>query len=345
MAQLLRIRDWQRADDPARVLAAKREKPIFAAQMKMFRAIREAMGGDHVGNLLERHDLNGLMAVLRHPDVIASMNAGFAPIAETKTMAGAGAMAALTEKIRARIVRKAAEESLGALVPYDPLDQAAPLMAQRQRYIQAIIGDRAEVMQRSILNALRSGIDPRGVQIALQQVIGLTPRQAEAVANFRRLLEAGDRAALQRALRDPKFDAEVARAIANGDTLSKDRIDRMVERYAENQLANRAATIAETEAQQMAVTGIRDAYVDAINGGKLLDSEVVRRWQTAMDERVCAVCLSIPIMNPNGVGVMQPYLSIEGPIMFPTVHPRCRCSEEYETDLTRLSESPWPFNV
>lgn len=345
MAQLLRPRDWQKIDDPARKLAESRETRIKAAMMAMFRGVKAVVGSKSVLADLERHDLNGALGVLKHADLIAAVNAAHEPIGGVFVDAARGQAQMLNDRIRVRRIAKAGEEELfGALVAYDPLENSAPLMAQRLRFQQLILGDRLEVMQRVILDALRHGIDPRGVQLALEQVIGLTPKQAEAVMNYRRLLEAGDRDALRRALRDKRFDPTVLRAIAGEADLTKAQIDAMVERYAERMLAHRAETIATTSAMQSAVDGIREAYTGAVKAGKLLDAEVRRFWQTAMDERVCPVCISIPLMNPNGVGVEEPYLSIEGPIIAPLVHPRCRCSEEYEADLTRLSESPWPFN-
>ena len=55
----------------------------------------------------------------------------------------------------------------------------------------------------------------------------------------------------------------------------------------------------------------------------------------------CPICAFIPILNADGVGVFQPYLSPIGPIMAPTVHPRCRCSERYTADLSRVLETPF----
>src|SRR6185437_5791223 len=89
--------------------------------------------------------------------------------------------------------------------------------------------------------------------------------------------------------------------------------------------------------------GIRDAYKQAIESGRLYDSEVKRSWQTAGDELVCIICSTIPLMNAGGIGALRPYLSIEGPLEGPPAHPRCRCSEKWVADLTRVTETPFPY--
>lgn len=325
MASLLTADDFQPNDDPAATLADAREARIKAAVLAALAALIDAFGGSTVADLIARNDFYGLLRILRHSDVIATMTAGFGPIGTTYTGAG----------------KQAANENFGGLIVYDPLQAAAPLMAQRQQYIDAILGQSREVLKQTIMSSLRYGMDPEGVQIALRNVIGLTPRQAKAVANFRALLENGDSAALDRVLRDARFDGTVQRAIDSGVDIPQAQIDRMVERYAERQLAFRAETIARTEAMNAATGGIRDAYVQAVQSGKLFDSEVKRHWLVCLDERLCPICASVPLMNPNGVGVMEPYLSVAGPLMTVGVHPRCRCSERYTADLSRLSVQPF----
>ena len=153
----------------------------------------------------------------------------------------------------------------------------------------------------------------------------------------------GDRNALARQLRDRRFDATVERATRTPVriVLSQDQVDTMVKRYAERMLAHRAATMAKTETMQAAVGGIRDAYVQAVKSGQLLDSEVTRYWLTAADERVCPICAAIPDMNRDGVGVNDDYASPLGPISMPLAHVACRCSERYVANLTRLRAQPF----
>lgn len=325
MPAVLTPDDYQSADDPAVRLADARERRIKASVLAALLALADAFGSQAVLDLIARNDIYGLLQILRHPDIVAGVSASWGPIGDLKLDAA----------------KEAANENFGGLIVYDPLQASAPLMAQRQQYIDAIIGQSRQVMQQSILSGLRYGMSPEAVQLALENVIALTPSQANAVANFRRLLEQGNPQALNRVLRDRRFDATVQSWIDAESEPEADAIDAMVERYAERQLAFRAQTIARTEAMKAATGGIRDAYVQAVQSGRLFDHEVRRHWLVHLDERLCFICASVPAMNPDGVGVMQPYLSIAGPLMTVGPHARCRCSERYTADLSRLSVQPF----
>lgn len=53
----------------------------------------------------------------------------------------------------------------------------------------------------------------------------------------------------------------------------------------------------------------------------------------------CEICLSIPDMNPDGVGVDEPFESIDGPMDDPPdPHPACRCSVDVITDLSKVPD-------
>jgi hypothetical protein len=123
--------------------------------------------------------------------------------------------------------------------------------------------------------------------------------------------------------------------------MTPETLDKMVQAYAERMLGHRASRMAATEAMQAAVSGIRDAHVQAVDSGRLFNYEVRRFWLTAQDELVCPVCTSIPVMNEDGIGVHDDYRSINGPVEAPLVHPWCRCSEKYVTNMSRLTQQPF----
>ncbi len=325
MPDLIRASDIQADDDTAVVLTGKREHKIEDAITSALEILSQLMVGSAVADMIARWDWVSISAILNQQAVRDTVGAAYTPVSDLYVEA------ATAEAI----------EKFGGLIVYDPLASAAPLMAQRQQFIDAVIGQAKTVMQSTILDALRYGIDPKGVQEALKLVIGLTPNQARAVANYRRMLEGNEAGALERMLRDRRFDASVRAALNDNVALSSAKIDTMVQRYAERMLDHRAETIAKTEAMKAATGGIRAAYTQAITNGRLLDSEVRRYWQTARDELVCPVCASIPVMNRQGVGVNDTYLSAAGPILITPVHPRCRCSEKYVTDMSRLQSQPF----
>lgn len=323
---LLQARDFQPPDDPAITRAEKREAAIAAAVLAGLKVMGHAINYHDLTVAITHHNVAAIASILGAPKVSDALKAAYTPIADTFVDA------AVTE----------AETKFGGLVLYDPLVAAAELAGARQTFVGSILGPSSQVVADQLVAAARAGAEPDEVAAALRQVIGLTPRQAKAVTNFRNLLENGSRDALRRALRDKRFDPTVqswAEGTAEPDPA---KVDAMVARYAERSLAARAQTIARTESLQATNSGIRDAYVQAVGSGRLHPGEVRRRWLVVPDERLCPVCGSIALLNDhNGVGVNEPYKSINGPIMAPLAHPNCRCTEIYTTDLSRVTANPF----
>ncbi len=116
-------------------------------------------------------------------------------------------------------------------------------------------------------------------------------------------------------------------------------IDAAVTNYIENYLDYRAATIAQTESVRASNAGLQDAYRQAIARGALPSDAVTQHWKVALDERTCPVCRSIPDLNPDGIRIEQPFISIGGPFTVPPdPHPNCRCSLEIVTDLAKVPD-------
>lgn len=323
---MLVARDFQSPDDPAVARADRREGAITAAVAAALRTMGDAIDAAELERHIRQHDVMGIAAILASPRVLDALRVAYKPVADSFIDAA----------------EAEAAQKFGGLVVYDPLAAAAELAGARQNFIGSILGQSSQVVSDQLIAAMREGATADEAAEALSQVIGLTPRQAAAVTNFRRLLEEGSREALTRALRDRRFDATVESWISGETAVDQAKVDAMVARYAERALVSRAQTIARTEGLKAVVNGIRDAYKQAVESGRLLDSEVRRRWLVVPDERLCPMCGSIPLLNDiDGVGVNEPYLSIEGPIMAPLAHPNCRCTEVYTADLTRLSVQPF----
>lgn len=322
MARILQSGDFQQDNDPAAEIAEEREARIRRSVLEGLAAMAIAIKAIKLASIT---NVTILIASIRGVEVQNALLNAYKPVNDT-----------FTDAAEAETSSK-----LGRLVVYDPVT-AALTRAQAQKSFIAQIQDAAEMVARqTLVNGLRQGLSAEELAKNLEQVISLSPRQSVAVANYRRLLEQGSKQALDRALRDKRFDDIVANAIARGDALREGQIDLMVERYAKKSVQQRAAMIARTESINAATGGIRDAYVQAVKSGRLLDGEVRRHWQLVLDERLCPICASIPILNPNGVGVFEPYLSARGPVMTTGIHPNCRCSERYSVNLNRLQSSPF----
>jgi hypothetical protein len=113
-------------------------------------------------------------------------------------------------------------------------------------------------------------------------IIGLTQSQMDSVANYRGLLERGSSAALDRLLRDKRFDS----AVEGDDVIPADKIDRMVTAYTNNMLRYRGETIGRTEAMGALHTAQQQGIEQAVAAGVLKAKQVKFRWNTSQDDRV-----------------------------------------------------------
>lgn len=220
-------------------------------------------------------------------------------------------------------IHDAAAETVSATFDRLGTPARAALVAARDANIDEIAITTEEAIKAVVRQAMTAGDPLPAVAAQIKTVIGLTPRQAMAVANYRRALEANSLSALQRALRDERWDDAVREAARLGERLPMRDIDGLVGRYARRMRASRAASIARTTTMQAANLGAKAGAEDA--------GADRRFWLTSMRENVCPLCMSIPILNPVGVPMNQPFASIEGPIDEPIedTHTNCSCSLRY----------------
>ncbi len=320
---LLRPDDIQSPDDEARAQAERAEGRVAEAIRSALRAVRDAVTVEAIRQALSVSFYRAIFLLPDRAALEADLKLAFDDLAELHDQAARAAADDITAALR----------EIGSLetVAYDRLDPGA--VAALQGYRDELIADLTGTMQDAIAQVLTSGVTAGVPQEQLAQdiarTVGLTPQQAQAVANYRRAILAGDASALDRTLRDRRYDATLQRAIA-GEYVEPERVSAMVRRYAHRMLDFRAQTIARTETLRAVNRGRLEAYRQAITAGKLDPVDVRRRWLTAHDELVCPVCRSIPLLNARGIALDAVYLSADGPIDAPPVHPRCRCTEEFE---------------
>ena len=200
------------------------------------------------------------------------------------------------------------------IVSFDQINDRAVLEMREAglRLVREFTTKQRAATRRALTMGVRLGLNPRDQAMLLRQSIGLTVTQVEAVANYRRLLEQGSRRALDRALRDRRYDAATARAAAGGKALSEGQIDRMVERYYQRSLVNRAETIARTEALGATHQGADAGFRAAIDQGAIGD-ELSQVWHTAGDARVRIP--SHTFMNGQVRPFGQPFVSGTGNLL------------------------------
>jgi hypothetical protein len=215
-------------------------------------------------------------------------------------------------------------------------DTVAELRRMQDELIVGLSDTARDTIEEIVLDGARRGLSAEAIVSDIRSMIGLTDTQAQAVLNFRNMLETLDRGALTRQLRNTALDRTVLNAIEAGESLAAVQIDRMVRDYTNNYLDYRAGTIAQTESVRAVNLGLNDAYRQAIDRGALPADAVRREWR--LGDSPCPVCESIPDMNGGGVGVNEAFDSIDGEFFNPPVHPNCMCHVDYITDISKVPD-------
>ena len=237
------------------------------------------------------------------------------------------------------LINSAIQKDSADLFDFDRFDEIfqTEIRAYQDALISSLTADARNEVERIIRDGLITGTPIPEIINDIRAAIGLTPVQAGAVGRLANALSFGQAelaAAAQRSLLSAA-DAATLSAVADGsrEQLSSEEQDAIVDRYADNYLDYRAATIAQTETTRAASLGLQGAYQQAADRGVMPSEAVTQFWQIALDEKVCPVCLSVYDRNPQGVPLGQQFDSIDGPIDAPPAHPNCRCTLEMVTNL------------
>lgn len=200
--------------------------------------------------------------------------------------------------------------------------------------INTISTNTRDAVRSAVIDGYRDGLNPREQARNFRNTLGLTRKQEEWVANYRRQLTELDKRALERTLRDGRFDSTVRTAIDNNQPLSKTQIDKMVQRYRERLILSRSETIARTEALRAVSMG-QEQGVQQLIRNRAIDTDNIRQfWIFTPDERTRAAHRMIPGMNPEeGIKLGELFRTPLGPLRFPrdpngtaanTINCRCR---------------------
>lgn len=218
----------------------------------------------------------------------------------------------------ARSTAESIGRSLGEIIiDFDVVNDGAvsAMRANNLRLVQGFTSQQTQATRAALLDGIERGVNPRDMARVFRDSIGLTAKQQQAVMNYRNSLLGLDRDALNRGLRDRRFDSTVERAIRDGNPLSAAQVQRMTERYRERMLKYRAEVIARTEALRSVHEGAQAMYDQAIGNGDLRADQLIRTWNTARDERVRP---SHQTMDGQERGYDEPFVSGKGALlMFP----------------------------
>lgn len=288
---------------------------LLARQARLAGPIRRALI-EAVRSMGQQLDLDDLEQMLRRGQYSAAVDyiyrealqRGFRPVASRVTAATleAGRIASRAIPSRAEVIFDGTNERI---VTY--------LRQHTGEFITGLTNEARATVSQVILRDVQAGVNPLDTARRLRQVLGLTLRQEQAVANYRRNLEQLSRQALDRELRDRRFDSTVERAVDEGLELSGEKIDRMVDRYRDRYVAYRAETVARTEAMSALNEGSLQAWSQAAGDGLIERDRVRRFWVYTRDNKTREAHRDIPSLNPDGVGLDEPFETPDGPLMYP----------------------------
>lgn len=208
------------------------------------------------------------------------------------------------------------------------------------RLVREFTTKQREATREALEEGIRRGINPRDMAREFRGSIGLTARQVRAVNNYRRMLQELDPTALQRALRDRRFDRTLARSIEQGRPLTQGQIEKMVERYRSRYIKYRSEVISRTESLRAVHAGTDEMYQQAIDSGTLQANALVRTWDTSKDGRVRSSHRAMegqqrPIGEPftSGIGNAMRYPGDPEAPPADSVQDRCAVTTRYREQV------------
>jgi hypothetical protein len=200
---------------------------------------------------------------------------------------------------------------------FDPeLAAAASLMeGQDLDFIAEFTDAQREAVRAALTRALKTGKGTAATARSFRNSIGLTSAQQDAVDTYEELLQNNSAEALDRVLRDSRYDAGLTAALDAGEPLSAGRIATMVDRYAARYLAMRAETIARTETTRVLNTARQETTMQVVDDAGIPVDDVVRTWSATDDNRTRDTHremdgqergLNEPFDSPSGAQLMYP---------------------------------------
>ena len=201
------------------------------------------------------------------------------PVADLRRAGTALASAANAQHIKAaEQVSNALADLTDNLIRYDVGNPRAVSAMQETgaRLVREVSVEQQQVLANVLQDGLSRGENPLTTARTVRESIGLTATQEQHVRNYRRQLEQGSQAALDRQLRDRRYDRMVERAAET--PLTPAQIDRMVDRYRQRYVKYRSEVIARTEGLRAVNSGQHAAFQQAVDTGELRRDTLESVW-------------------------------------------------------------------
>jgi hypothetical protein len=276
-----------------------------------------------IADRLEAGDVEGALAivdshVMRFANVLPTIQqtAGIAAAAELANLATSHALA----------------------ITFDPSHPRAAQLARANRLllVREFTDEQRAATRQALARAFEQGTGTAGTARAFRNSIGLTRGQEAWVARYEQELRNFDRNALNRALRDRRYDKGTLRAIELKQPLTEAQIQARVDRYRLRALMMRSETIARTESIRATSSAREEALVQMLEQTGMDPRRIARVWHATHDGRTRGWhadmegqqrSMGEAFEDGRGNAVRYP----GDPLAPPETSINCRCTLTYET--------------
>lgn len=206
-----------------------------------------------------------------------------------------------------RVVKATADIGLG----FDPThpDIVEGMRRNKLDWVTEFTRKQREATRAALTEGISQGLPADELADLFRDSIGLTDSQMQSIYSYQQALEDGSADALDRALRDRRFDSTIEGIIEDEGVLSADQIERMVGAYTDNWIDYRAETIARTETLGVVEEARDDAFNQALDDAGIESGLAAKEWSTTLDGRERD---SHAEMNGQGQALEDPFLTPDG---------------------------------
>jgi hypothetical protein len=197
--------------------------------------------------------------------------------------------------------------------------------------IQGITENSRAAIRRVIIEGQLNGVPAREMAKTIQQSIGLTQKQAQAVANFKTNLrnqQIGRISQLGRTVIAPRIGLRNMRNTKDREKFlaaaGRKSIEQLGDEYAQRLLMKRAENIARTESFRATMLGQQVVWDEGANQGLFDRTRARKQWHVISDERTCQICAPMEgQIVPMDREFISPYDGSSA--QHPPIHSHCRC--------------------
>jgi hypothetical protein len=197
------------------------------------------------------------------------------------------------------------------------------------QFAQQLDLDTQQLLKSIVSSSFTQGIPPREAAAMIRSSIGLTANQAAAMRNYREFLEglAGRESlgALPLSVKQRVARSDVRMLPKRGVGMTEARIDKMVAKYRDRLLKERALALVRTETMSASNNGQLVLWNKAVDRGLLKDAVVRKAWIVTKDDRLCPRCKPLQgQLRRLDETFVSPYDGTT--VKTPPLHWQCRCA-------------------